>query len=106
VDGAVLSTSKFLSGGAGSIGGMYLNPRHKDARSGIRGWFGTDRNLLGAQRPVYTPSQEGLKRFQISGYDPMRLAMAEASLSYFVEAGMNNVTLKTQKLARYLMQLL
>jgi kynureninase len=46
VDAAVFSTAKFLNSGPGSIGGLYINPRHKGVKSGLRGWFGTERAVL------------------------------------------------------------
>ena len=63
VDGAVMSSSKFLCSGPGSLGGLYINPRHRGVKSGLRGWFGIDRKVLVAQLPDYVPSPEGLKRF-------------------------------------------
>ena len=90
-----MSTSKFLNSGPGSIGGLYIHPRHLGVKSGMRGWFGIDRAVLTLQNPEYAPSKDGLKRFQISGFDPAKLAMVDAALSYFVEAGMDNVTTKT-----------
>ncbi len=57
VDAAVMSTSKFLNSGPGSIGGIYIHPRHKGVKSGMRGWFGTERAVLTLQNPEYTPSK-------------------------------------------------
>ena len=63
VDAAYLSSSKYMSSGPGCIGGLYLNPKHRSVTPGLRGWFGTDRAVLTAQIPQFTPSKEALKRF-------------------------------------------
>jgi kynureninase len=46
VDAAYLSTSKYLSSGAGNIGAIYIDPKYRGIQSGLRGWFGTDRAIL------------------------------------------------------------
>lgn len=60
-----------MNSGPGCVGAFYINPRHRGVKPGMRGWFGTDRAVLTMQNPSYTPSKEGLKRFQISGIDPI-----------------------------------
>jgi len=88
VDAAYMSSSKYLNSGPGCVGAIYINPCYKNVRPGLRGWFGTDRKVLTMQELKYSPSNEGLKRFQISGYDPIQLVRFDASLSYFIEAKM------------------
>lgn len=46
VDCAYLSSSKYLSSGPGCVGGIFINSRHRGIVPGLRGWFGTDRNML------------------------------------------------------------
>ena len=48
VDAAYLSSSKYMNSGPGCVGGIYLNPRHRGVKPGLRGWFGTDRTVLTA----------------------------------------------------------
>lgn len=71
VDAAYMSSSKYMNSGPGCVGGIYINPRHRGVKPGLRGWFGTDRDRLTNQDPLYTPSHEDLKRFEISGVDPI-----------------------------------
>lgn len=71
VDAVYLSSSKYLNSGPGCVGGIYINPRHRNVKPGLRGWFGTDRSVLTVQNPIYSPSTDALKRFQISGIDPI-----------------------------------
>ncbi len=95
VDAAYWSTSKYLNSGAGNIGGIYIHPKYRGISPGIKGWFGTDRDLFSAQSPVFAPSPQGLKRFQISGFDHMQLAKVDASLSYFVDVEYSKAVRKT-----------
>ena len=71
VDAAYISSSKYMNSGPGCVGAIYINPRHRGVKPGLRGWFGTDRATLTLQNPIYSPSKEALKRFQISGIDPI-----------------------------------
>lgn len=71
VDAAYLSSSKYMNSGPGCVGGIYINPKHRGTKPGLRGWFGTERSVLTMQNPKYSPSTEALKRFQISGIDPI-----------------------------------
>lgn len=88
-DCAILPTSKYLCAGPGNIGAFWINPRYRGVNPGLRGWFGTDRNVLTNQIPDFTPSPDALKRFQISGCDPISLAKVDAALSYFVDNDYN-----------------
>lgn len=63
VDAAYLSSSKYMNSGPGCVGAIYINPKHRGVKPGMRGWFGTDRSVLTMQDPKYTPSKEALKRF-------------------------------------------
>lgn len=48
------------------------------------------------------PSKEGLKRYQISTFDPSQLARLCASLEIYDEVGFKNVWAANQALVRYL----
>jgi kynureninase len=51
IDAAYLSSSKYMNSGPGCVGGIYINPRFKGVKPGLRGWFGTDRAKLTNQDP-------------------------------------------------------
>ena len=46
VDAAYMSSSKYMNSGPGCVGAIYINPRHRGVKPGMRGWFGTDRSVL------------------------------------------------------------
>ena len=46
VDAAYMSSSKYMNSGPGCVGAIYINPRHRGIKPGMRGWFGTDRSVL------------------------------------------------------------
>ena len=47
-DVAYASTAKYLCSGGGNVGVFYINPKYKGITPGIKGWFGTDRDILTA----------------------------------------------------------
>lgn len=102
VDAAVVCTYKYINAGPGNLGAIFI---HEDMRPklqpGLRGWFGTDRKVLLAQEPVFTPSPEQLKAYQISTFDPLQLCRLSAALEYFIEAGPVNIYTKTKDLIEY-----
>ena len=58
--------------------------------------------MLLKQGPDFVPSTEGLKRYQISTFDPAQLSRLCASLEMYDEVGFKDVWAANQALVRYL----
>jgi kynureninase len=101
VDFAFFCTYKYLNGGPGAIGALYLNRRHFQRAAGLAGWFGCkkDRQFeMGAQF-IQASSAGGL---QIGTPPVLAAAALRGSLRLIQEAGMDAIRSKSLQLTRYL----
>lgn len=89
-DGAFWCNYKWLSGGPGAVGGIYLNPRHHEKRPGLAGWFGSRKDMLFANTPEQIPA-DGAARLQIGTTHVLSLAPVEAAVALVNEAGIENL---------------
>jgi len=85
-DGAFWCNYKWLSGGPGAVGGLYLNPRHHDKRPGLAGWFGSQKATLFDNADAQTPA-DGAARLQLGTTHVLSLAPVEATAGLVNEAG-------------------
>ena len=106
VDAAAICTYKYLNGGPGSMGGLFLHSKHHPVQPALRGWFGLDAEAWSNYSQEFIPSNEGMKRFELGCWDVFSAKRVIDSLDNFIEAGVENVWTKTQDLNRYLTRLL
>ncbi len=104
-DFAVWCTYKYLNGGPGSVGGLYMNKRHLGKESGLAGWFGNRDEDQFQLRHDFVQAED------VSGYlqgSPHMLSIAplEGSLQIFEEAGMKQIREKSLIITAYLMYLI
>jgi kynureninase len=104
VDFAFFCTYKYLNGGPGSIGAMYLNRRHFGRRVGLAGWFGCqkDRQFKMDAEFFQAPHAGGL---QIGTPPILSAAPLRGSLRLIHEAGIDAIRAKSQGLTGYLRRL-
>lgn len=57
VDFAVWCNYKYLSGGPGAVGSLFLHRRHLGAPAGLWGWFGSDKAQQFDMRTAFTPAR-------------------------------------------------
>jgi kynureninase len=104
VDFAVWCTYKYLNGGPGSSGGLFLNRRHFGIRPGLAGWFGSAKEAqfdLGSDfRPCATAGA-----MQIGSPNILSMAPLLGSLELFERAGMDRLRQKSLSLTRYMIDL-
>lgn len=86
VDFAFWSHYKWLNAGPGSVGGLYLNPRHFDRAPGLAGWWGVRAARRFAMAREHEPAA-GAAALQIGTPHILSLAPLLGSLELIAEAG-------------------
>ena len=100
VDLAVGCTYKFLNGGPGSPGFLYIAKRHQRASNPLPGWMGhADRFAF---EPSYRPAP-GISRFLTGTQSVIAMAAAEAALSIFDSTDIATLRQQSLMLTQYLM---
>src|SRR5215210_2082351 len=103
VDFAVWCSYKYLNGGPGAVGGLYVHEKYATNRSMPRfaGWWGNDENERFKMEKGFTakPSASG---WNISTAQILNMVSLKASLEIFDEAGFENILAKSEVLTNYL----
>ncbi|KAF5543195.1 kynureninase 1 [Fusarium napiforme] len=108
VDAAAWCTYKYLNGGPGCIGGLFVHQRHTqvgdDGSHNVRlaGWWGNDKKNRFAMRPGFIPVP-GAAGFQLSNPSVLDITSLCASLEVFeLAGGMAPLREKSTRLTAYL----
>jgi kynureninase len=104
VDFAFWCNYKYLNGGPGATGGLYLNRRHAERLPGLAGWFGCRTAAQFDMSPTMEPA-EGANRLQIGTPNILSMAPLLGSLEMIAEAGIERLRAKSLALTAYLMAL-
>jgi kynureninase len=106
-DFAAWCTYKYLNSGPGSLSGIFIHKRHHGRKDLNRfaGWWGQDKESRFLMGPEFNPmpTAEG---WQLSNQSVIQMAAVHASLDIFLEAGMENLRLKSIALTLYLAYLI
>lgn len=105
VDFAYWCNYKYLNGGPGAVGGLYVNRKHFGASPGLAGWFGSNKEKQFDLEHTFTPA-ETAAAYQIGTPHVLSLAPLIGSLEMFAEAGIENIRQKSLHLTQYLMKLI
>jgi kynureninase len=107
VDFAAWCTYKYLNGGPGSSGAIFVHDRHGHDRSTPRlgGWWGIDPDHRFDMTERFLPAT-GAAGWEASTASPLLLAPLAASLAIFDEAGMAPLRARSIDLTGYLAGLL
>ena len=107
VDFAAWCGYKYLSGGPGHGGGLYVHQRHVQNPRLVHpaGWWGNDPQTRFEMRPSFEPILTA-ERFQLSNPAVLALAPMLASLTLYVDAGLDRIWEKSRKQSAYLLDLL
>ena len=95
---------KYLNGGPGAVGGLYLNRRHFGRSPGMAGWFGCTKDRLLEMPFQFQPAGDA-EALQISTPFVLSLAPLLGSLSIISEAGIQALRAKSLQLNRLLIDL-
>ncbi|HEX9914067.1 MAG TPA: kynureninase, partial [Candidatus Bathyarchaeia archaeon] len=93
---------KYVNGGPGSTGSLYVNKKHFGRMPGMAGWFGNDRSTMFEMRNEFDPARTA-SAWQIGTTTMLSAAPIEGSLRMIREAGIGNIREKSLKITGYLM---
>jgi kynureninase len=96
---------KYVNGGPGSTGSLYVNRRHFGTMPGLAGWFGNDRSTMFEMRTEFDPARTAAA-WQIGTTTMLSSAPIEGSLQMIAEAGIGNIREKSIRITGYLMYLI
>lgn len=103
VDFATWCSYKYLNSGPGNVSGIFVHERYADQHEIPRfaGWWGHDQDLRFKMEKGFVPMY-GADGWQLSNSDILGLAVHQASLAIFQEAGMDALRNKSVQLTGYL----
>jgi kynureninase len=105
IDLAFGCTYKFLNGGPGSVGWLYVNAMFREAAPGLAGWFGCDPHRQFEMSAEFHPAGDA-GRFQIGTPHVLSLAPLLGSLGLVDRAGMDGIRAKSLAITRFLQELI
>lgn len=103
VDAAAWCNYKYLSGGPGAVGGLFLASRNHDAAPALAGWWGSDKRRQFAMEATMTPAA-GAARLQIGTPPILSLAPLAGSLEVLSQVRIEAVREASLALTRHLME--
>jgi kynureninase len=103
IDLAFGCTYKYLNGGPGAVGFLYVHPRHRQREPGLAGWFGCDPARQFAMEPTFHPAADA-GRFLLGTPHVLSLAPLIGSLSLIQRAGVAALRHKSLLLTEFLRQ--
>ncbi len=103
VDFAVWCSYKYLNGGPGAVGGLYVHEKYSTNASTPRfaGWWGNDENIRFKMEKGFGAKADA-SGWNISTAQILNMASLKASLEIFDEAGFEDIRAKSEKLTAYL----
>ena len=101
VDFAFWCSYKYLNGGPGAVGALYLNRRHFGKAPGMAGWFGSRKDRQFAMTDLFEPA-EGAGGLQVGTPHVLSMAPMVGALEIVAEAGIEAIRRKSLELTGYL----
>ena len=96
---------KYMNGGPGSTGSIYVNKKHWGKMPGMAGWFGNARSTMFEMRTDFDPARTA-SAWQIGTTTMLSTAPIEGSLRMMREASIEAIREKSLKITGYLMYLI
>jgi kynureninase len=104
VDFAFWCGYKYLNGGPGAAGGLYLNRRHFGREPGLAGWFSSDQARQFDMTSELIPAVDA-GAMQIGTPNILSMAPLRGALSLIQRAGLSRMRRKSLALTGFLMEL-
>jgi len=104
VDCATWCTYKYLNGGPGAVGALYVHRRHHGTMPGLAGWWGHDKSRQFDMSPEFSPAGSA-GAWQIGTPSVLGAAALHGSLAVANEAGIDRVRTKSLALTALLLDL-
>jgi kynureninase len=101
IDLAFGCTYKYLNGGPGAVGYLYVHPRWQPHGPGLAGWFGCDPHRQFAMEPSFHPAADA-GRFLLGTPHVLSLAPLIGSVELVLRAGVPALRQKSLRLTSYL----
>ena len=105
IDFAFWCNYKYVNGGPGSTGSVYVNKRHFGKTPGLAGWFGNNRATMFDTSNEFDPAEDA-SAWQIGTTTMLSTAPLEGALGMINEAGIEAIREKSTKITSYLMYLI
>jgi kynureninase len=105
VDFAYWCNYKYLNGGPGAVGGLYVNRKHFGTSPGLAGWFGSNKKKQFDLEHTFSPADTAAA-YQIGTPHVLSLAPLIGSLEMFADAGIEKIRAKSLQMTQYLMDLI
>jgi kynureninase len=102
VDFAVWCNYKYMNGGPGAVGGLFVHERHFGGMPGLAGWFGSDKGKQFAMDHHLTPSGDA-GAYQIGTPHLFSSAPLFGSLEIMEAVGIEQIRAKSLRLTDYMM---
>jgi kynureninase len=102
VDFAFWCNYKYMNGGPGATGSIFVNRCHFGRTPGLAGWFGNDRSTMFDMDPKFDPAKDA-SAWQIGTTTMLSTAPLEGAIRMINEAGIENIREKSLKVTEYLM---
>ncbi|MBR0795742.1 kynureninase [Bradyrhizobium jicamae] len=103
VDFAVWCNYKYMNGGPGAVGGLFVHEGHFGGMPGLAGWFGSDKGKQFAMDDHLTPAGDA-GAYQIGTPHLFSSAPLFGSLEIMEAVGIEQIRAKSLRLTDYLMR--
>ena len=104
VDFAFWCNYKYMNGGPGCTGSVYVNRRHFGRAPGLAGWFGNERSTMFDMALEFDPAGDA-SAWQIGTTTMLSTAPLEGAIRMTLEAGIDRIREKSQRITSYLIYL-
>jgi kynureninase len=107
VDFASWCTYKYLNGGPGSLGGVFVHEKHHNSQElpKLKGWWGHALDSRFKMDGNFQPAL-GVETWQVSNLPILAMPTLKASLEIFNDIGMDRLRQKSVQLTTYLSELI
>ena len=103
-DCAFWCSYKYLNGGPGAVGGLFVARRHFARKPGLAGWFGMRKDRQFAMGATFEPA-DGAGSLQVGTPHILSMAPLLGALEVIEAAGMDAIRAKSLALTRFLREL-